>query len=107
MLTRQLDNLVLINKIKEQLMAEKIRPPHLPPTTGASQQPLLMQATSTEAGQHAMTVPKLQQMPGLHAHSPSQPDVALHARPASSTVAGTIKIPKINTRGKKCFAKRP
>ncbi|KAJ6656779.1 hypothetical protein lerEdw1_003110 [Lerista edwardsae] len=30
----QLDNLVLINKIKEQLMAEKIRPPHLPPHLG-------------------------------------------------------------------------
>ncbi|XP_011811047.1 PREDICTED: zinc finger protein 362 [Colobus angolensis palliatus] len=37
----QLDNLVLINKIKEQLMAEKIRPPHLPPTSASSQQPLL------------------------------------------------------------------
>ncbi|XP_062400365.1 zinc finger protein 362a isoform X3 [Sardina pilchardus] len=86
----QLDNLVLINKIKEQLMAEKIRPPHLPATTGASQQPLLVQPTSTEGGQHTMSVPKLQQMPGLHAHSPSQPDVALHARPASSTVAGRI-----------------
>uniref|UniRef100_A0A8C6XYN7 Zinc finger protein 362 n=1 Tax=Naja naja TaxID=35670 RepID=A0A8C6XYN7_NAJNA len=38
----QLDNLVLINKIKEQLMAEKIRPHHLPPTSVSSQQPLLV-----------------------------------------------------------------
>ncbi|XP_063071814.1 zinc finger protein 362a isoform X2 [Engraulis encrasicolus] len=94
----QLDNLVLINKIKEQLMAEKIRPPHLQPSTATSQQPLLVPPTSgssaSEAGQHGggMAVPKLQQMPvGLHAaHSPSQPDVALHARPASSSVAGRI-----------------
>ncbi|XP_030632803.1 zinc finger protein 362a isoform X3 [Chanos chanos] len=84
----QLDNLVLINKIKEQLMAEKIRPPHLPPTTVPSQQPLLVPPTPTEGGQHGMVVPKLQQMPGLHGHSPSQPDIALHARPASSSVAG-------------------
>ncbi|XP_030632802.1 zinc finger protein 362a isoform X2 [Chanos chanos] len=86
----QLDNLVLINKIKEQLMAEKIRPPHLPPTTVPSQQPLLVPPTPTEGGQHGMVVPKLQQMPGLHGHSPSQPDIALHARPASSSVAGRI-----------------
>ncbi|KAI4889946.1 hypothetical protein NFI96_015109, partial [Prochilodus magdalenae] len=86
----QLDNLVLINKIKEQLMAEKIRPPHLPPTSVPSQQPLLVPPTSTEGGQHSMPVPKLQQMSGLHPHSPTQPDIALHARPASSTVAGRI-----------------
>ncbi|XP_028853678.1 zinc finger protein 362a isoform X2 [Denticeps clupeoides] len=85
----QLDNLVLINKIKEQLMAEKIRPPHLPPTSGSSQQPLLVPPSATE-GQHVMAGPKLQQMTGLHSHSPSQPDVALHARPASSMVAGRI-----------------
>ncbi|XP_046881106.1 zinc finger protein 362a isoform X6 [Hypomesus transpacificus] len=84
----QLDNLVLINKIKEQLMAEKIRPPHLPSTTVPSQQPLLVPATQTEGGQHGMPGPKVQQMGGgLHSHSPSQPDIALHARPASSTVA--------------------
>uniref|UniRef100_A0A3B1J1U7 Zinc finger protein 362a n=1 Tax=Astyanax mexicanus TaxID=7994 RepID=A0A3B1J1U7_ASTMX len=82
----QLDNLVLINKIKEQLMAEKIRPPHLPSTSVPSQQPLLVPPTPSEGGQHSM--PKLQQMPGLHPHSPTQPDIALHARPASSTVAG-------------------
>ncbi|XP_037388245.1 zinc finger protein 362a isoform X2 [Pygocentrus nattereri] len=86
----QLDNLVLINKIKEQLMAEKIRPPHLPPTSVPSQQPLLVPPTPTEGGQHSMSVPKIQQMPGLHPHSPTQPDIALHARPASSTVAGRI-----------------
>ncbi|KAJ8388975.1 hypothetical protein AAFF_G00125360 [Aldrovandia affinis] len=86
----QLDNLVLINKIKEQLMAEKIRPPHLPPTTVHSQQSLLMSPSHSEGGQQMMSIPKLQQMPGLHSHSPSQPDIALHARPASSTVAGHI-----------------
>ncbi|XP_014021760.1 zinc finger protein 362a isoform X3 [Salmo salar] len=86
----QLDNLVLINKIKEQLMAEKIRPPHLPSSTVPSQQQLLGNPTQTEGGQHVqMSVEKLQQMQQeLHAHSPSQPDVALHARPASSSVAG-------------------
>ncbi|XP_029103775.1 zinc finger protein 362a isoform X1 [Scleropages formosus] len=81
----QLDNLVLINKIKEQLMAEKIRPPHLAPSTVPSQQPLLVPPSSSEGGQHVMPIPKLQQVPGLHSHSPSQPDIALHARPASSS----------------------
>ncbi|CAB1314688.1 unnamed protein product [Coregonus sp. 'balchen'] len=91
----QLDNLVLINKIKEQLMAEKIRPPHLPPSTVPSQQQLLGNPTQTEGGQHVqMSVQKLQQMQQqLHAHSPSQPDIALHARPASSSVAGTLTAP--------------
>uniref|UniRef100_W5L6Z9 Zinc finger protein 362b n=2 Tax=Astyanax mexicanus TaxID=7994 RepID=W5L6Z9_ASTMX len=84
----QLDNLVLINKIKEQLMAEKIRPPHLPPTTVPSQQTLLVASPPSDAGQHVMSIPKLQQVPGLQAHNSSQPDIALHARPASSTAAG-------------------
>ncbi|XP_058857914.1 zinc finger protein 362-like isoform X1 [Acipenser ruthenus] len=84
----QLDNLVLINKIKEQLMAEKIRPPHLPPTSVPSQQPLLVPPSPSEGGQHMMSIPKLQQVHGLHSHGPSQPDIALHARPASSTVSG-------------------
>ncbi|KAJ7998514.1 hypothetical protein DPEC_G00205710 [Dallia pectoralis] len=89
---QQLDNLVLINKIKEQLMAEKIRPPHLPPSTGLSQQELLGSPSQEESGQHAqMSVQKLQQMQQEHqAHSPSQPDVALHARPASNSVSGHI-----------------
>uniref|UniRef100_A0A3P8S069 Zinc finger protein 362a n=1 Tax=Amphiprion percula TaxID=161767 RepID=A0A3P8S069_AMPPE len=82
----QLDNLVLINKIKEQLMAEKIRSPHLPPASTPSQQPLLAPASQTEGGQHGMS--KAQQMQVLHSHSPSQPDIALHARPASSSVTG-------------------
>ncbi|KAG9352937.1 hypothetical protein JZ751_017513 [Albula glossodonta] len=81
----QLDNLVLINKIKEQLMAEKIRPPHLPPTSLPSQQPLLV--SPSEAGQHGMPGPKVPQVQGLQSHSPSQPDIALHARPASSSVS--------------------
>lgn len=83
----QLDNLVLIDKIKEQLMAEKIRPPHLPPTTLPSQQTLLV-ASNSDGGQHVMSIPKLQQLPGLQAHNSSQPDIALHARPASSSVSG-------------------
>ncbi|KAL4622555.1 zinc finger protein 362 [Arapaima gigas] len=91
----QLDNLVLINKIKEQLMAEKIRPPHLPPSTVPSQQPLLVPPSSSESGQHTMSIPKLQQVPGLHSHSPSQPDIALHARPASSSTTGTASKVRI------------
>ena len=71
-------------------MAEKIRPPHLPPTTVPSQQTLLVASQPSEAGQHVMSIPKLQQVPGLQVHnSTSQPDIALHARPASSTVSGT------------------
>lgn len=85
----QLDNLVLINKIKEQLMAEKIRPPHLPPTSASSQQPLLVPPAPAESSQAVMSLPKLQQVPGLHPQAVPQPDVALHARPATSTVTGT------------------
>ncbi|KAJ3586389.1 hypothetical protein NHX12_012787 [Muraenolepis orangiensis] len=44
----QLDNLVLINKIKEQLMAEKIRPLHLPPTSSPSQQTGLMPSSPSD-----------------------------------------------------------
>uniref|UniRef100_A0A452GXH1 C2H2-type domain-containing protein n=2 Tax=Gopherus TaxID=38771 RepID=A0A452GXH1_9SAUR len=84
----QLDNLVLINKIKEQLMAEKIRPPHLPPTSVSSQQPLLVPPSPAESSQSIMSLPKLQQVPGLHPQAVPQPDVALHARPATSTVTG-------------------
>uniref|UniRef100_A0A3B5QUR2 Zinc finger protein 362a n=1 Tax=Xiphophorus maculatus TaxID=8083 RepID=A0A3B5QUR2_XIPMA len=82
----QLDNLVLINKIKEQLMAEKIRPPHLPAVSAASQQPLMSPSGQAEGSQHGMS--KAQQGSGLHSPSPSQPDIALHARPASSSVTG-------------------
>lgn len=85
----QLDNLVLINKIKEQLMAEKIRPPHLPPTSASSQQPLLVPPAPADSSQAVMSLPKLQQVPGLHPQAVPQPDVALHARPATSTVTGT------------------
>uniref|UniRef100_A0A665UPV3 Zinc finger protein 362-like n=1 Tax=Echeneis naucrates TaxID=173247 RepID=A0A665UPV3_ECHNA len=84
----QLDNLVLINKIKEQLMAEKIRPPHLPAASAPSQQPLLPSPSQVESGLHGMS--KAQQMQVLHSHSSSQPDIALHARPASSSVTGRI-----------------
>ncbi|KAL0978686.1 hypothetical protein UPYG_G00173890 [Umbra pygmaea] len=89
----QLDNLVLINKIKEQLMAEKIRTPHLPPSTVPSQQQLLGGPVQTEGASQRgqVSVHKLQQIQqGLHPHSPAQPDIALHARPASSSVTGRI-----------------
>ncbi|TWW61960.1 Zinc finger protein 362 [Takifugu flavidus] len=84
----QLDNLVLINKIKEQLMAEKIRPPHLPTGPALSQQPGVAPPSQTDAIQHGIA--KSQQIPVLHGHIPSHPDVALHARPASSSVTGRI-----------------
>ncbi|KAJ8257653.1 hypothetical protein GJAV_G00188230 [Gymnothorax javanicus] len=87
----QLDNLVLINKIKEQLMAEKIRPAHLaPPAAMHSQQSLLMSPAPSDGSQQVVSVPKLHPVSGLHSQSPSQPDIALHARPAASTVAGHI-----------------
>ncbi|XP_062871638.1 zinc finger protein 362b [Trichomycterus rosablanca] len=83
----QLDNLVLIDKIKEQLMAEKIRPAHLPPTTVPSQQTLLVALPPSEVTQHMMSVPKVQQVPSLQAHNSAQLDIALHARRASSSAA--------------------
>ena len=69
-------------------MAEKIRPPHLPAASAPSQQPLLAPPSQADGVQHGMS--KAQQMPVLHSHSPSQPDIALHARPASSSVTGTL-----------------
>uniref|UniRef100_A0A3B3SNN5 Zinc finger protein 362b n=1 Tax=Paramormyrops kingsleyae TaxID=1676925 RepID=A0A3B3SNN5_9TELE len=93
----QLDNIVLINKIKEQLMAEKIRPPHLPPTSVPSQEPLLVPGSPSEGGQHAMSAPKLQQGSSLHSHSQSQPDIALHARPASSSVTGVAPSSRVGS----------
>ncbi|XP_033940084.1 zinc finger protein 362a isoform X3 [Pseudochaenichthys georgianus] len=48
----QLDNLVLINKIKEQLMAEKIRPQHLPAASAPSQQPLLPPFIQADGSHH-------------------------------------------------------
>lgn len=71
-------------------MAEKIRPPHLPPTSASSQQPLLVPPAPAESSQAVMSLPKLQQVPGLHPQSVPQPDVALHARPATSTVTGNL-----------------
>ncbi|XP_026853912.1 zinc finger protein 362b isoform X2 [Electrophorus electricus] len=57
-----------------------------PPPSMPGQQTLLVASPPSDAGQHVMSIPKLQQVPGLQAHN-SQPDIALHARPASSTVA--------------------
>ncbi|XP_008317857.1 zinc finger protein 362a isoform X2 [Cynoglossus semilaevis] len=73
---------------QEQLMAEKIRPPHLPAASAPSQQPLLAPPGQVDSGQQGMT--KAQQMHVLHNHSSSQPDIALHARPTSSSVTGRI-----------------
>ncbi|KAG8536172.1 hypothetical protein GDO81_026983, partial [Engystomops pustulosus] len=67
-------------------MAEKIRPPHLPPTSVPSQQPLLIPQSPAETSQSVMSLQKLQQVPGLHPQAVPQPDVALHARPATSSV---------------------
>lgn len=75
-------------------MAEKIRPPHLPPTSVASQQPLLVPPSPAEGSQSIMSLPKLQQVPGLHPQAVPQPDVALHARPATSTVTGSTGPPE-------------
>ena len=69
-------------------MAEKIRPPHLPTASAPSQQPMVAPPSQADSVQHGMS--KAQQMPVLHGHVPSQPDVALHARPASSSVTGTL-----------------
>lgn len=75
-------------------MAEKIRPPHLPPSTVPSQRQLLGNPTQTGGQQVQMSVQKLQQMQQcLHVHSSSQPDIALHTRTASSSVAGTLTAP--------------
>lgn len=99
----QLDNLVLINKIKEQLMAEKIRPPHLPTASAPSQQPLLPPSSHADGVQHGMS--KGQQMPVLHSHSPSQPDVAVHPRSASSSVTGTLDpAPVVHSHRDGCFS---
>ncbi|XP_055739548.1 zinc finger protein 362b isoform X5 [Salvelinus fontinalis] len=82
----QLDNLVLINKIKEQLMAEKIRPLHLPTNSAPSQQTLLVASSPLDGGQHSMLMPKPQQGQHHPQGSVQQPDIALHARTASSSV---------------------
>lgn len=81
-------------------MAEKIRPPHLPPTSASSQQPLLVPPAPAESSQAVMSLPKLQQVPGLHPQAVPQPDVALHARPATSTVTGlglSSRTPAVST----------
>lgn len=83
-------------------MAEKIRPPHLPPTSASSQQPLLVPPAPAESSQAVMSLPKLQQVPGLHPQSVPQPDVALHARPATSTVSGTAGAGPGRGRGGAC-----
>lgn len=69
-------------------MAEKIRPPHLPPASAPSQQPGSAPPSQVDAIQHGIA--KTQQMAVLHGHIPSHPDVVLHARPASSSVTGVF-----------------
>lgn len=73
-------------------MAEKIRPLHLPPTSTPSQQSLLVPTSSPDgSAQHVMSVSKPQQVQGHHQQpqGSGQPDIALHARPASSSGPGT------------------
>lgn len=77
-------------------MAEKIRPLHLPPTSSPSQQPLLVPTSSPDTSSpHGMSVqvpkPQPQQVQGHHTQpqGSGQPDIALHARPASSSVPGS------------------
>lgn len=85
-------------------MAEKIRPLHLPPTSTSSQQPLLVPtSTPDSSAQHGMSVQKPQQVPGHHpqAQGSGQPDIALHARPASSSGPGNL--PFIICRYNKLF----
>ncbi|KAG8431807.1 hypothetical protein GDO86_019857 [Hymenochirus boettgeri] len=64
----------VINKIKEQLMAEK-SPPHLPPTSVPSQQPLSYPSHPPDQPPVCMSLQKLQQVPGLHPQAVPQPDV--------------------------------
>lgn len=76
-------------------MAEKIRPLHLPPTSTPSQQPLLAPTSSPDGGgPHGMPGPKpqQQQVPGHHSQQQGsgQPDIALHARPTSSSGLGIV-----------------
>lgn len=77
-------------------MAEKIRPPHLPTGPALSQQPGVAPPSQTDAIQHGIA--KSQQIPVLHGHIPSHPDVALHARPASSSVTGRATTISRTTR---------
>lgn len=86
-MTSQLDNLMLINKIKEQLMAEKIRPPHMAGSSVQSQQQLLLPSTS-QGGPTPLSMLK-PQVSDAHGQS-GQPDIALHARPATSSVTGIL-----------------
>ncbi|XP_058265582.1 zinc finger protein 362b isoform X3 [Hemibagrus wyckioides] len=57
-----------------------------PPPPSMPAQTLLVASPPSDAVQHMMPIPKLQQVQSLQAHNSSQPDIALHARPASSTV---------------------
>lgn len=87
-------------------MAEKIRPPHLPTASAPSQQPLLPPSGHADGVQHG-AMSKGQPMAVLHSHSPSQPDVAVHPRSASSSVTGTPTQPLFDTRITKTDDKVP
>nr|XP_013226642.2 zinc finger protein 362 [Columba livia] len=66
-----------------------------PPPTMPSQLDNLVLINKT-----VMSLPKLQQVPGLHPQAVPQPDVALHARPATSTVTGlglASRAPAVST----------
>lgn len=77
-------------------MAEKIRAPHLPTASAPSQQPGSASPSQVDAIQHGIA--KTQQLPVLHGHIPSHPDVALHARPASSSVTGVFMTTSCSLR---------
>ncbi|KAK0146878.1 Zinc finger protein 362 [Merluccius polli] len=79
-------------------MAEKIRPLHLPPTSSPSQQPLLMPSSPSDGGgggwrrrvpgHHPPSQAQSQSQPQTQGGSAGQPDIALHARPPSSSGPG-------------------
>ncbi|XP_028303189.1 zinc finger protein 362a isoform X2 [Gouania willdenowi] len=72
-----------------QLLAEKMRPTHLSPADSTPPHQALMSPPSqVDVGQRETS--KAQHMPALHAHSPTQPDIDVHDRPASSSVPGRI-----------------
>ncbi|KAK1157280.1 zinc finger protein 362-like isoform X1 [Acipenser oxyrinchus oxyrinchus] len=83
----QLDNLVLINKIKEQLMAEKIRLrtcPHLCPFPAA----LAGAPSPSEGGQHMMSIPSCSRSTGSTHMGPRSRTSPYTPGRASSTVSG-------------------
>ncbi|CAJ0964114.1 unnamed protein product [Ranitomeya imitator] len=94
----RLDNLVLINKIKEQLMAEKIRPPHLPPTSVPSQQPLLVPPSPRrdQPVRHVPAEAAASPWPAPASGSPARCGTARPARHQLHHRAGAVVLPRSN-----------